>query len=111
MFNEDDISKILDELILEGGIEFAGVDPTTNEILYQFTPKVKDLMPDLYENYISMVNLELMVLWEKGFVDIDFFKDDPLISITEKACDIEEIKKLSKEERWSLSEIVRSIGL
>ena len=32
MFDDDSISKIIDELILEGGLEFAGADPETGEI-------------------------------------------------------------------------------
>ena len=109
MFNDDSISKIIDELILEGGLEVAGVDPDTGEMLYAFTPKVKDLMPELYNDHLNFVNDELMVLWEKGYVNIDFLRDDPLISLTTKSDDPEETLKLSKQERWSLQELKRAI--
>jgi len=109
MFNDDSISKIIDELILEGGLEVAGVDPDTGEMLYAFTPKVKDLMPELYNDHLNFVNDELMVLWEKGYVNIDFLRDDPLISLTNKSDDPEETLKLSKQERWSLQELKRAI--
>jgi hypothetical protein len=50
-----------------------------------------------------------MVLWEKGYVNIDFFKEDPLISLTNKAYDPDEVAKLSKQERWSLQELKRVV--
>jgi hypothetical protein len=109
MFDDEEISKIVDNLILEGGIEFAGIDPETGEMLYSITSKIKDLMPDLYDEHLSFVNDELMSLWQKGFVDIDFFSDDPLININDKYYDEDEVVKLSKEERWSLRELKRVI--
>ena len=109
MNDEESISEIIDHLILEGGLEVAGVDPESGEMLYAFTPKVKEIMPDLYYDHLNFVNAELMVLWEKGFVDIDFLKDDPLIYISDKSYDPEEVKKLSKQERWSLQELKRVV--
>jgi hypothetical protein len=50
-----------------------------------------------------------MSLWQKGFVDIDFFSDDPLININDKYYNEDEVAKLSKEERWSLRELKRVI--
>lgn len=110
MFDDDAISQIIDDLILEGGLEVAGIDPETGEMLYLFTPKVKELMPDLYNDHLNFVNDELMALWEKGYVDIDFFKDDPLISLNEKAYNSEELGKLSKQEKWSIQELKRAMG-
>lgn len=110
MLDDEAISQIIDDLILEGGLEVVGVDDETGEILYVFTPKVKELMPDLYEQHLNFVNDELMVLWEKGYVNIDFFKEDPPISLTEKAFNDDEIKTLSLEERWSLNELKRAIN-
>lgn len=109
MNDEDSIAEIIDHLILEGGIEVAGIDPDTGEMLYAFTPKVKDIMPELYDDHLNFVNDELMILWEKGYVDINFLMDDPLISLTTKSYDPEEIKKLSKQEKWSLQELKRVI--
>lgn len=109
MFDEEEISKMVDNLILEGGIEFAGIDIESGEILYSLTPKIKDLMPDLYEEHLNFVNADLMSLWQKGFVDVDFFSDDPLINITDKYYEENEVAKLSKEEKWSLRELKRAI--
>ena len=109
MFDDEAISQIVDNLILEGGIEFAGIDSETGEIMYSITPKIKELMPELYEEHLNFINDELMALWQKGFVDIDFLSDDPLIYISDKSYDKSEVMKLSKEERWSLRELKRAI--
>ena len=105
MASEED--EIIDSLILSGGLEVAALDENTGEILYSFTPKIEKLMPDLYKEHLKSVNLEVMNLWEKGFLNLDLFASDPLITITEKALDKKEIQTLSSQEQWSLLEIIR----
>jgi len=105
MDNEED--KIIDSLILNGGIEAAAIDEETGELLYSFTPKIAELMPELYTTHIETVNAEVMNLWEKGFLNLDLFASDPIITITQKALNQEDIDGLSKQERWSLLEIIR----
>jgi hypothetical protein len=109
MFDNEAVSKIIDTLILEGGIEVAGVDPDSGEILYCFTPKLQELMPELYKDHLNFVNDELMMLWEQGYVNIDFLQDDPPISLNDKAYDKDEVNKLSKQEKWSLQELKRAV--
>jgi hypothetical protein len=104
---ESEEEKIINELILDGGLEVAAMDEDTGELLYSFTPKIKELMPDLYEEHIENVNSEVMNLWEKGFINLDLFEKDPIITITPKALNKEEVEGLSKQERWSLFEIIR----
>ena len=72
--------------------------------------KLKELMPNIYEEHMETVNSEVMNLWEKGFLDIDLFSEDPIITITKKATSREAISTLSKEEKWSLSEVVRLLN-
>jgi len=110
MFDDDAIGQIIDDLILDGGLEVAGVDPETGEMLYLFTPKIKELMPELYHDHLNFVNDELMALWEKGYVNIELLEDDPLISLTSKSNDPGEMAKLSKQEKWSLQELRRAIN-
>ena len=105
MDSEED--KIIDDIILKGGLEAAAIDEDTGEMLYSFTPKIQQLMPDLYNEHIRTVNSEVMNLWEKGFLNLDLFQKDPVITITPKALNREEIEGLSKQERWSLFEIIR----
>jgi DNA-binding MarR family transcriptional regulator len=104
---ESSDSEIINKLILNGGLEVSAMDQDTGEILYSFTPKIKELMPDLYQEHIQTVNQEVMNLWEKGFLNIDLFEADPIITITEKALNKKNLDTLSKQEQWSLLEIIR----
>lgn len=105
--NED---ELFSDLIALGAVKFMGYDPKTNEKMYSFTPRIKDLMPEIYKEHLNSVNKEVMKLWEKGFVDLDLLSEDPLISLTEKALDDFEISKLSASEQWSLNEIMRVLS-
>jgi hypothetical protein len=102
--NEDELIK---NLILEGALEVAGVDSETNELLYSITPKMQEVMPDMYEDHLTQVNKDLLNLWEKGYVNIDFFLPDPIVTISEKGLDKVEISKLTKHEIWALEEVKR----
>lgn len=99
--------QIIKDLILEGALEFAGIDPETGEMLYNFSEKVKTFMPDLYNEHLKTVNQDMMHLWESGYIDMDLLSDNPLISLTTKALDEKEVSKLDSEKRRSLNEIKR----
>jgi len=102
--NEDELIK---NLILEGALEVAGVDSETNELLYNVTPKMKEIMPDMYEDHLTQVNRDLLNLWEKGYVNIDFLLADPVVTISEKGLDKAEVSKLTRHEIWALEEVKR----
>jgi hypothetical protein len=102
--NEDELIK---NLILEGALEVAGVDSETNELLYTITPKMQEFMPEMYEDHITQVNRDILNLWEKGYVDIDLLSPNPIVTISEKGNNKEEIAKLSKQEIWAFEELKR----
>ena len=102
--NED---ELIENLILQGALEVAGVDSENGEFLYAITSRMKEVMPDLYEDHLKTVNRDLLNLWEKGYVNIDFFLADPVVTISEKGLDKNEISKLTKPEIWALEEVKR----
>lgn len=104
---DHDDTEMINKLILDGGLEVAAMDNDTGEMLYSFTPKIKEIMPELYKDHMHNVNSEIMNLWEKGFINLDLFEKDPIITLTLKALNKGEVESLSKQERWSLFEIVR----
>ena len=105
MINNED--RLIDNLILQGALEVAGVDSENGELLYAITAKMKEVMPDIYEDHIKTVNRDLLNLWEKGYVNIDLFLPDPVVTISEKGLDKNEISKLTKPEIWALEEVKR----
>lgn len=113
IFNPDgktmtpDDNEIIEKLILDGALEVAGVDAEDGSLLYSFTPRIKELMPELYADHMNSVNAEILSLWERGYVDIDFLSKDPIVTLTEKSFDDKEISKLTKREKWSIDELKR----
>ena len=105
MNNKQD--ELIKNLILQGALEVAGLDSETGEFLYAITSRMKDIMPDMYEDHLKTVNRDLLNLWEKGYVNIDFFLPDPVVTISEKGLDKNEISKLTKPEIWALEEVKR----
>ena len=103
----DETNEMLDKLILSGAVEVAGVDSSTGEFLYQFTNKLKEISPQMYNEHINHVNKEIMKLWEMGFLNVNMTEDNPIVTITAKALDESEVSKLEKEDRWGLEEIKR----
>jgi hypothetical protein len=103
--------KIIQDLILEGALQFAGIDDDTGEMLYTFSDKIKTVMPALYDEHISSVNQEIMYLWEKGYLEIDLLLDNPSVILTNNALNPEEILKLSPDKQRSLNEIKRILML
>lgn len=107
----DESREIIDTLLLTGAMEICGVDQKTGEFLYQFTPKLKEVMPELYKEHLNHVNSEIMGLWEKGLVTMDLMSDSPVVRLTDKAFDENVISQLSKEDQYSLQEIKRILSI
>lgn len=102
--------KIFEYLYLQDAVEISGVDEETGEFLFTFTPKLKEVMPELYNIHMQNVTDEIMKFWEKGFVDVDLLSDDPIVNISDKAFDEEALKSLSKDDLRAMKEIKRVLG-
>jgi hypothetical protein len=102
--------EIIDSLIFNGGLEFAGVDTETGEFLYRPTEILKSIDPKLSEDMSVYFSATTMNLWEKGFIDMDVTVADPLVKLAEKAFDIDAINSLSKDERVVVQQIIRVLS-
>jgi hypothetical protein len=102
-----DENELIEELILKGALEVVGFDSDNKELLYSITEKMKEVMPEIYEDHMNFVNKGMLELWEKGFININMFEEDPTVTLTEKASDKKELSKLTKEEYWSINELKR----
>lgn len=98
--------QMLLDLIDKGAVSFNGFDEN-GEALYQFTEKLKEVNPTLYAMHTQMLNTEVMALWEKGFVDMDLFEENPTVKLTSKAFDKNEVNKLNETLFNFLKEIKR----
>jgi hypothetical protein len=102
--------EIIDGLILNGGLEFAGVDPETGEAMYRPTSILKNIDPKLSDEMSSYFTATTMRLWEKGFIDMDVTIEDPLVKLAEKSFDLDAINLLEKDERVVIKEIIRVLS-
>lgn len=93
-------------LIDKGAIAFEGMDEN-GEPIYRFTEKLQEVAPDLYKMHMSMLNSEVMALWEKGFIDMDLFEENPVVKLTAKAFNKNEVENLNETLYDFLKQIKR----
>lgn len=108
--NFKDEDDAIEQLILSGALEVAGIDIDTGEPIYNFTEKLIEVSPDLHKDVAVYFSRETMSLWSDGFLDMDVTQKNPLVKLTPKAFDEAEVKKLKKDQQYTLKEIIRVIS-
>jgi hypothetical protein len=101
--------KMIDLLILNGALEPTGVHEETGELLFSFTEKLEEVSPELYNKLTNAFHLEILGLWEKGFLEIDMTSENPLVALTKKALDVEAVKDLDENEEATLQSVIRAM--
>ena len=102
------IEPTIEELILSGAVEVSSVDPNSGEFLYSFTSKLHDVIPELLNRKLDFVKQEVDFFLEIGFLEVNDPKaQNPIIFLTDKAFDEDEISSLSRNKQKSLKEIKR----
>jgi hypothetical protein len=99
--------KMIEDLILQGALQIAGIDIESGEMLYNFTDKMKTINPSLHDEFSKYFSVETMALWQYGFLDMDVTDKNPMVRLTPKALDKEEVAKLNKNHQYTLKEIIR----
>ena len=103
----DFVSDMLDNLILDGSVEVSGLDMETGSFVYNFTPKLQENNPELFESVMSIFYSIVLQLWERGYVDIDLEDEDPMITLTDKGDNLEDLDSLDRMQREVLKSIVK----
>jgi hypothetical protein len=62
------IPPTMEELILSGAVEVAGLDSDSGEFLYSFTPKLREIMPALWNDRLEFIYEEVVHFEELGFI-------------------------------------------
>ena len=101
----------IEELILAGAVEVAGIDSKTGEFLYSFTDKISEVDPEIARHSERMFHETVAFLWELGFLNIDMSEDNPLVSLTEKALDEEAVASLDVNTKLILNSIIEALRL
>lgn len=102
------IPPTMEELILSGAVEVAGLDSVNGEFLYNFTPKLREIMPGLWNDRLEFIYEEVVHFEELGFLFVeDADSKNPIISLTDKAFDENEIAQLPKDKQQTIRELRR----
>lgn len=103
---EDFDDNMLEKLILDGMVEFAGLDNITGEMLYSFTDKAIQSDPDFFTNTMESQIRDIYALWELGFLDMNIAEENPLVRITKLALNEEAVNSLPTDLRLALQQII-----
>jgi hypothetical protein len=98
-----------DKMVLLGLVEPAAIDPLTGEMLYTFSKDLEKTNPQLHQLIMDNFYMSALKLWELGFISMDVTHDNPLVNLTPKAFDEDQVNTLNEDMRFSLSEIKRGL--
>lgn len=107
----DDADSLIEKLILDGLVEPAAIDSNTGEILFSFTDKVREEYPAMYKSVMEEFYNDINYLWEKGYLNITITDDNPMVTITEKALNKEEVDKLPYQLQVQLTIILEALRI
>lgn len=96
----------LESMILDGLVEFAGIDTESGEFLYSFTPKMYQQNPEVLMESILHIKKDLEVLMNAGFLFVDLEEENPSIFLTGRHLEEGAIQELSPEHQKMLNFIV-----
>jgi hypothetical protein len=102
MLNFDD--EKLEQLILDGIVEFAGLDQD-GEMLYNFSNDLETKAPAIARMVQELHMQDIYYLWQQGFLSMDPTESSPLVNITERALDEDAVRSLPKELQVLLEQI------
>ena len=57
---------MLEHLMLQGAVEFQGIDELTGEMMYGITEKMKEVSPDIYEQLKDQYEHHMFQLIDQG---------------------------------------------
>jgi hypothetical protein len=57
---------MLEHLMLQGAVEFQGIDDITGEMMYSITDKMKEVSPDIYQQLKDQYEHHMFQLIDQG---------------------------------------------
>lgn len=109
MIDDEEMNRIVDNLVMQGFLEIDGIDSSSGEFLYKVNPELYKIIPDLNEKLEAAFLDEVYNLWVKGMVNMDTTVENPLVSLTENAFDEDKVSELTVEERHTLFLIMQAM--
>jgi hypothetical protein len=95
---EEEIDKLITMLVETGAIEPSGYDKRTDSFTYRVTPKLKEIMPELYQKHFEYLNEIAFDLWQKGYVEIKFDNEGTPMVFLMKGMDYESLMDILDDD-------------
>lgn len=107
-FDEDDerVKMFIDFMIELGALEIVGYDQKSDSFTYSITPKMKELIPEFFEEHKKFINQLAFDLWSQGYVEITFEENGPLVMLKEDIDYPSILDKLTEEERMFIENMM-----
>ena len=102
----EEANNFIDFLLENGAIEIQGIEAETGDFLYRMTPKMQELVPELYREHFNYINQMAFDLWQKGYVEIKFEEKGPLVMLVKDIDYKEVLSKVTHEERLFLENMI-----
>jgi hypothetical protein len=104
--DEERIKMFIDFMIELGALEIVGYDQKSDSFTYSITKKMKDLIPEFFEEHKKFINQIAFNLWNEGHVEIKFEEDGPLVMLKEGVDYKSLLDTLKDEERMFLENML-----
>ena len=103
--------EYVDKLILAGVVEVAGIDTDSGDFVYGFTDKLEALTSGIKDRLDQMFFEDVQVLWEKGFLNMDITKPNPVVTLAERAMIEKEREDLPPNLKQTLNYIINALKI
>ena len=109
MLDDEELGKMIDNLVIAGYLDVVGIDGDSGEFLYSISPELKEMIPALAKMIEGAFLEDIHNLWVGGFLSMDMTALNPMVSLTELAFNDAELKKLSDQEKATLDLIKQAM--
>jgi hypothetical protein len=96
--------ELLEQLILDGIVEFAGLDKN-GEMLYSFAEDIATKAPGIFEIMMDMRLRDIRQLWALGYLQMNISDSNPTVRLTKLALDNDALDRLDPDLRIALDEL------
>lgn len=107
-FDPDDVENLIDAMILNGMLEFEGIDMESGQIIFHMTEKMREKAPALYQDIGEAIHQNILSLWEKGLLSMNIMDESPMVAPTEAALDRANWADLDESQRHIMNTIMRA---
>lgn len=105
-YSDDEISNLISYLIEQGALEVHGYHERAGSFIYRITPKMQEVMPEMFEEHFKFINEVAFGLWNKGYIEIKFDEKGPVVMLIPGLDYDEVMEKVNEDEMYFLENMI-----